>query len=54
MLDLISSGLEDEGYKWERIDGTMSLENRREAIERFRNDPLCTILLASLGSAGVG
>jgi len=54
MLDLIEKALAAEGVIFRRIDGGKSLRQRRQAIESFRNDSSCTVLLASIGSAGVG
>ena len=54
MLDLIEKALAVEGIVFERIDGGKSLRHRRQAIQSFRNNPSCTVLLASIGSAGVG
>jgi SNF2 family DNA or RNA helicase len=54
MLDLIGRALTSEGFNFERIDGGKSLSHRRRAIRAFRTNPSCTVLLASIGSAGVG
>jgi SWI/SNF-related matrix-associated actin-dependent regulator of chromatin subfamily A3 len=54
MLDLIGVALRTNGFLFEQIDGSKSDLQRRSAIERFRTSPDCTILLASIGSAGVG
>ncbi|MCJ1401479.1 hypothetical protein MMC11_004693 [Xylographa trunciseda] len=54
MLDLLEQALNHEGISFARIDGKKTDVQRRAAIERFRTDPGCTLLLASIGSAGVG
>lgn len=54
MLDLIEKVLASERIVFQRIDGGKSLRHRRQAIQSFRNNPSCTVLLASIGSAGVG
>jgi len=54
MLNLIQQALELEGFCFERIDGKTSLEDRGESISRFDNNPNCTVMLASIGSAGEG
>jgi SNF2 family DNA or RNA helicase len=54
MLDLIQKALESHGFSFCRIDGSTSLEERRNAMLRFNKDPKCTIMLASIGSAGEG
>lgn len=35
MLDILEDYLEGEGYKYERIDGTITGGLRQEAIDRF-------------------
>lgn len=35
MLDILEDYLEGEGYKYERIDGTITGSLRQEAIDRF-------------------
>lgn len=54
MLDLIGTSLASNGFVFQRIDGAKSDRQRRAALEAFRTNPGCTILLASIGSAGVG
>jgi len=54
MLDLIADALKDEGFTFHRIDGRSSLLQRKEAIEKFNTDPVCRIMLASIGAAGEG
>src|SRR5205814_405440 len=54
MLDLIQRALELHGFNCCRIDGSTSLEERRDAIHRFNEDHNCTIMLAINGSSGEG
>jgi SNF2 family DNA or RNA helicase len=54
MLDLVEKALAAERITFQRIDGGTSLKNRKQAIKYFRDNPACTVLLASIGSAGVG
>ncbi|KAK2602831.1 hypothetical protein N8I77_009336 [Diaporthe amygdali] len=54
MLDLIRRALVTQGLDFVRIDGSKTETARREAISRFRGDQNCGILLAIIGSAGVG
>lgn len=54
MLDLIGSGLAQCGISHQRLDGSKSLPQRRQALEAFRCAPDCQVLLATLGAAGVG
>lgn len=35
MLDILEDFLENEGYKYERIDGGVTGSQRQEAIDRF-------------------
>lgn len=54
MLDLIQKALIIQGLEFVRIDGSKTEKARREAIARFRGDHTCGVLLATIGSAGVG
>jgi len=54
MLDLVEVALEHRGSQFRRIDGSMSLAQRDKSLEDFRSKPECTVLLASIQSAGVG
>ncbi|OTA59128.1 hypothetical protein K449DRAFT_436085 [Hypoxylon sp. EC38] len=54
MLDLIGEALSKNGLMYQRLDGSKSLPQRRYALEDFRSNPNCIVLLASLGSAAVG
>ena len=54
MLNLIEKSLRAEGFKYGRVDGALSIAQTSKALKRFSTDPKCTILLASIGSAGVG
>lgn len=54
MLDLISRALDTNGIRFKRLDGSMSTLQRDKAIKTFRNEPECTVFLATIGSAGVG
>lgn len=40
MLDLLEDFLENEGYKYERIDGGVTGNMRQEAIDRFNGETL--------------
>ena len=54
MLDLISQALKAAKICFERLDGKMSTPQSHKAIHKFRDDPECTVFLATVGSAGVG
>ncbi|KAI9684611.1 MAG: hypothetical protein M1822_005699 [Bathelium mastoideum] len=54
MLDLVGAALKANGFQFVRIDGSKSEIQRRKAINEFRTNLDCPILLASIGSAGLG
>ncbi|KAF2494437.1 hypothetical protein BU16DRAFT_562094 [Lophium mytilinum] len=54
MLDLLEKAFERSRFTYQRIDGTKSLQQRREALTKFKEDSSCRVLLATLGSAAVG
>ncbi|KAH6635023.1 SNF2 family N-terminal domain-containing protein [Chaetomium sp. MPI-SDFR-AT-0129] len=54
MLDLAQHALEEAGFSVARIDGQKGLLERARAISRFGEDPGCTVMLATIGSAGEG
>ena len=53
-LDIIQYHLGLHGYQYARLDGSMSVRHRDIALQRFDEDPDCTILLASLAVCSVG
>lgn len=54
-LDLIEIALQDIGLTgFTRLDGTMTLSARHQALERFHHDDATTVLLATIGAGGVG
>ena len=54
MLDLIQQALSDHNFKTCRIDGGTSVEGRKAALNMFDNDADCSVMLATIGSAGEG
>lgn len=54
MLDLLEGTLNSDGFTVQRIDGRCSLQERDSALRQFNEDPGCTVMLASIGSAGEG
>lgn len=46
MLDLLEDFLENEGYKYERIDGGVTGGMRQEAIDRFNGDGIMPAITA--------
>ena len=53
-LDLLEEPLKQAGFKFCRIDGTMSAQRRDQALEALNNDGETTILLATLAVCAVG
>jgi SNF2 family DNA or RNA helicase len=54
MLNLVELDLDAEGFTTSRIDGTLSLDRRQQALRDFTENPNCRVLLASINSAGEG
>lgn len=54
MLDLIQQALSCYSFTTCRIDGSTSLEGRNIALKQFTNDANCSVMLATIGSAGEG
>jgi hypothetical protein len=54
MLDLIEISLRMKGIFFQRIDGKTSVGNRCLALKSFREDPNCTVILASIGAVAEG
>lgn len=52
MLDMMEAHLKELGIGYAGIRG--STRNRKEQLDRFREDPKCEIFLASLQAVGVG
>lgn len=53
-LDLIAQALQDNGFPYVRLDGTMSLKLRQNAINSFREDDSCQVMLISIMAGGLG
>ncbi|KAF8246923.1 hypothetical protein K440DRAFT_585247 [Wilcoxina mikolae CBS 423.85] len=54
MLNLISLELDRQGIGYTRLDGSMTMERRVQSIKSFREDENKTVMLATIGSSGVG
>ena len=54
MLDLLDAYLEGEGHRSCRIDGSVSWQDRQEAIRAFNSDPEVFIFLLSTRAGGLG
>ena len=52
MLDIIKDWLDREGIKYEYLTG--KTKDRKEAVDRFNNDPTIPIFLISLKAGGTG
>jgi superfamily II DNA or RNA helicase len=52
MLQLIKNALDKDGITYEYLDG--STKDRAERVDRFQNDPSCTVFLISLKAGGTG
>lgn len=53
-LDLIQIALEDNGFKYVRLDGKMTRSKRTAALDAFREDPEVTVFLISISAGGLG
>ena len=55
-LDLLEMALEEaeKPFKFVRLDGKMSRDKRKASLDAFNNDPEVTVLLASIGTGGLG
>lgn len=54
VLDIIESYLNRNNYQFERIDGSLNENDRRNAIERFNSDADNFVFLLSTKAGGVG
>ncbi len=54
MLDLLDAYLEGEGHQTCRIDGSVSWQDRQQAIRSFNTDPNVFIFLLSTRAGGLG
>jgi len=54
LLDLIEEFLIFRSYEYTRLDGTMKIATRVEAINTFINDPECFLMLMSTRAGGLG
>ena len=55
-LNLLEKPIQESGYKFVRLDGSMTMKQRTDAINRFsdKSDDSPTIMLLSLKAGGVG
>ena len=53
-LNIVAKKLDQSGFAYFRLDGTMKTAERDEALDSLAKDPDCTVMLASLGVCSVG
>lgn len=53
-LDALEWALSSRNMAHARIDGSLGLDQRRRAIERFQSEPDLNIILLSFGTGSVG
>ncbi len=53
-LDLFRSHLDDLGIGYAYLTGSRNHRQRKEAVDKFQNDPRCSLFLISLKAGGVG
>ncbi|KAF2273385.1 uncharacterized protein EI97DRAFT_436036 [Westerdykella ornata] len=54
LLDLVEVPLEAAGYRYQRYDGSMTMDNRAQAVNEFMDDPNQNIMLISLKAGNAG
>jgi len=53
-LNRLEEALSSQGMKHVRVDGSLTVEKRRTAINEFQNNPEIRIMLLSYGCGSVG
>ncbi|GAA5898540.1 hypothetical protein JCM6882_007810 [Rhodosporidiobolus microsporus] len=54
MFEILEPYLKKAGYRYTRFDGKLNAKKKEEALEKIREDPLCTVILVSLKCGAVG
>lgn len=54
ILDVIEEFLILRNYKFTRLDGTMHIKSRVDAIKLFNTDPECFLMMISTRAGGLG
>lgn len=54
ILDLVEEFLIYRNHSYTRLDGTMKIERRINAIKIFTSDPECFLMLISTRAGGLG
>ncbi|KAM3423596.1 hypothetical protein BST61_g1020 [Cercospora zeina] len=53
-LDLIEFALDHRGINYARLDGSMSIKQRTAAMNQFKTDEQCVVMLVSIKAGGQG
>lgn len=54
LLDIIEEFLVFRSYKYTRLDGTMKIQSRVDAMNTFNKDQDCFIMIISTRAGGLG
>lgn len=54
ILEALSPHLLSHGVTSVRIDGSFTLQQRRDALDRFNSDDSCVVMLATIGAVSEG
>ncbi|KAF2017580.1 hypothetical protein BU24DRAFT_344977 [Aaosphaeria arxii CBS 175.79] len=54
LLDLVEVPLQDRGFKYQRYDGSMKMDDRADAVNAFMDESDQTIMLVSLKAGNAG
>lgn len=54
LLNRAGDALDSQGIEFARLDGTLDRNQRTKAMDEFRLNPSCEVLLVSLRAGGVG
>lgn len=54
ILDVIEEFLIFRSYKYTRLDGTMQIQARVDAMKDFNTDPDCFLMIISTRAGGLG
>jgi hypothetical protein len=54
MLDIVAPFLARAGIAHARLDGSMDMDERAQAVARFTDEPDCRVFMLSLKAGGVG
>jgi len=54
LLTIVEDYLSLRPYRYERLDGSVKLEDRKDSIQRFNSDPDIFLFLVSTRAGGLG